>query len=246
MSEINFYKKLEISYRLMPFKYISIDIDDKQFHFKFNKIGNFSFTKFSPKNKKVISEFDYFDCHIKIKSINESFPFGFYRVIKLSKIYTLIYKKLYFLVYKKFQQDYTYELLNSIKKHFDMNTYINFLIEIELGSFEENILVDDFEIETLADEFIELSDKFYTHVVGTKYHQNSKNVNISDNVFLVWEDENRFDSNAVVVLNKKMEKIGYIRRTISPFLVKKLKEKAILQGKILYISEEDIFIEVSL
>ncbi len=227
---------------------IQISVDGEEYSFKVSNRGNFLPAKLIVPNLNSVISFEYDNSFVEIKSNVGQYTFGFYKFITLAKTYTLIKKNIFYKVHEDFKEFYNRMLVNSIKTHFNKEKFYNFLIEMELGSFEEGFLFDDFFIENVTERFFNTTNKFFTHIVGTKYYINSFDfADFQDEpVFLVWDSENNYDPNAVAVLDKNGRKIGFIRKTISSFLVKKFQFTPVLYGKVIYTDEKNIYIEVNI
>ncbi len=230
---------------------VKIKINDEEFYFSFDEYGD----SFEPILKPEIElkgtfKFSYFDQSIEISVENKEMKFGFFKLVKLAKVYTLIHKKYFYLISEKYPELYNVWLLRAVKSHFDDLIYQNFIVEIELGSFNEEIKIFPKEIiNKIANEFFKNNKTFSTHLVGFKYNSyrfETPNIE-SKEIYLMWESDNEHDSNAVIVVDKNAQKLGYLRKTISPFLMGILKEKLFLKGKVIkYINQDNIFLEVYL
>lgn len=83
--------------------------------------------------------------------------------------------------------------------------------------------------------FYEEETEFLTRVVGLKHESRMdvlEDLTVGEQLFLVWEQENPYDSKALAVVTKTGHRIGYIRRTIARTLVARIKAGTGLLAKV--------------
>lgn len=74
--------------------------------------------------------------------------------------------------------------------------------------------------------FYEEETEFLTRVVGLKYEDRidvAEDLTVGEQLFLVWEQENPYDSKALAVVTMTGRRLGYIRRPIARMLVTRIK-----------------------
>ncbi|MCL6645369.1 MAG: HIRAN domain-containing protein, partial [Dehalococcoidia bacterium] len=84
-------------------------------------------------------------------------------------------------------------------------------------------------------DFYRSSNEFITRVVGVRHNgrlDRLEDVSEKDVVSLVWEKNNPYDANAILVLNTQGDDLGYLRRGIAHQLVQRLKKGASLSGHV--------------
>jgi len=208
--------------------------------------------EFSIETFSKIFDFKYFDSQVEIWFSDKftELDYGFFTFILIGKIYTLMKKRFFYFIAEKYEDFLSDDILESLFFHFDKDLFYNLIFEISLGSFNIKLpWFEEVEILNEFEKFLKKIDRFYTHVVGHQYYKYLHEEPFKENqqIFLYWEDLNEYDENAVVIVDENTKRIGYLRRTIAPFLTEILKTKIILNGKILkYVNQNNIFIEIEL
>ena len=236
---------------------ISIKLKDKLINLLITPEGDFIYREWEAVSGKELSfsseEFGEFS--IVIPENVEEVDFGFNKFIEIAKGLSLIDKGILFLAYKNLKKYGNLSLENLIKKIFGKSIYENYLIEGVMGDFG---YIEDEETEEIAEKFFKENNIFYTRVVGFRYRirefilNDELLVKEGDTVYAVWEKDNPHDENAVAVYHSTGKKLGYLRRTLSPYISKILKKKLILEGKVIKVMpnyfppDERVFLEVFL
>ena len=236
---------------------ISIIINGKEIPLIITPEGDFILSESKTEGEEYLfSSEEFGNFSLVIPEEREELDIGFSKFIELGKGLSLLDQGILFIAYKILKPYMGASLQNLIKKIFGENLLNNFLIEGILGEFSyENY---ELKIEKLTEDFFKNTQSFYTHVVGFGYRikeflLNGKIVvEPGERVYAVWEKENPHDEHAVAIYHESGKKLGYLRKSLAPYINVHLKRKLILKGRILkimpeyYNPNERVFIELSL
>ncbi|WP_461829842.1 HIRAN domain-containing protein [Aquifex sp.] len=233
---------------------ISIKLGRREIPLVITPEGDFILSEGKVKGREItFSSEEVGSFSLIIPESGEEVDFGFSKFVELGKGLSLLEGRVLFLAYKVLKPYRGASLDFLIKKVFGEKLFTNFLVEGILGDFS----YEEEDPEQLAEEFLSKTDIFYTHVVGFGYRVKEflkgeeLLVKEGDRIYAVWEKENPHDENAVAVYHESGKKLGYIRKTISPFLVKRLKTGYLFTGKVIkvmprhYNDNERIYVELS-
>ena len=235
---------------------ISIKLENKEIPLIITPEGDFVMDEGQVKGRELrFSSEEFGDFSVIIPEQGEEVDFGFSKFVELGKGLSLLDQKVLFLAYKVLKPYKGASLESLIKKVFGEGLFTNLVIEGVLGefSYEE----EGENLESSVETFFKRTEVFYTHVVGFGYRvkeflrKDELLLKEGDEIYATWEKENVHDENAVVVYHKSGKKLGYIRKTIAPYLVSILKNKYFLSGRIVklmpehYNPNERVFIELS-
>lgn len=234
---------------------ISIKLEKKEIPLVITPEGDFILSEEKVEGRELsFSSEEVGSFSLIIPENGEEVDFGFSKFVELGKGLSLLEGKVLFLAYKVLKPYRGASLDSLIKRVFGEKLFTNFLIEGVLGDFSYE---EEGDPEQLAEEFLSKTDFFYTRVVGFGYRVKEflkgeeLLVKEGDRVYSVWEKENPHDENAVAVYHESGKKLGYIRRTISPLLVKRLRKRYFFEGRVIkvmprhYNDNERVFIELS-
>ncbi len=234
---------------------ISIKLKEKEIPLVVTPEGDFVISAKSPKGREIkFTSEEFGEFSVIIPENKEEVEFGFSKFIELGKGLSLIESRILFLAYKVLKPYRSASLDSLIKKVFGEELFTNFLIEGVLGEFSYE---EEEDLERIAENFFKNAEVFYTHVVGFGYRvkeflkEKELILKEGEEVYAVWEKENPHDENAVAIYHRSGKKLGYLRKTIAPYVVEILKKNYILKGKILkvmpehYNPNERVFIELS-
>ena len=171
--------------------------------------------------------------------------FGIERIIRLKNFFRFMEKEAYLRAYKEIEDVFKPNSIIALAvDHFDFQKALNFLIETELGSFDYVNLIG-YKNE-IYEYYFENYKAFSTRVVGVKYADENviNDLKERQTIYVIWEDINKHDKNALKVINNKGEKIGYIRKTISPHILKFLNRSFFVKGVIKGNIDGDIFVKL--
>ena len=209
----------------------------------FNEKGNIAF---GGCNDPVFEPFPFDKEIMYYADPSAGIGFGLERVIRLKNFFKFMEKEAYLRAYREIEDIFSSDSITALAvDHFDFQKALNFLIEAELGSFDfVNLIVYKNEI---YEHYFQSYSTFSTRVVGVKYsdEQVINDLKEGQTVYVIWEDINRHDKNALKVINSRGEKIGYIRKTLSPYILSFLKRSFFIKGEIRSILDSDIFVRLS-
>ncbi len=244
---------LKIKYELLKRKTDkSIDflfMLNKTYRLSLDYRGNICFS-----NKEIPFEPFPVNPNILIESgvVSEELQFGFTKILDFYRFLKFFEEKLYIFAYKFVKEHFEFEQINSFINHyFSLDELVNFVIESKFDSFEEKN--DIWDYLDFKNYLISNLNSFYTRIVGEDYHiKNEEYLSVlkeNDPVYAVWDYKNPYDENAIAILDKNGQHIGYLKKEIAQILSPKLKKNLYLQGKIHKIfpqnrPNERIFIEV--
>ncbi len=178
---------------------------------------------------------------------------GLGKFLEILRALALVDRGAYLIAYYQAKPWVDENLLEVIKGVWGEKVYKNLVVEVMLGSFSEEDLPVSEDPEKLARELFEEGGIYHTRVVGIRYRLNdleddedNLKVKEGDKVYVVWEQGNEHDENALSVYHSSGVKMGYIRRTISKILVGKVKDAGHLEGKVSLIWEEEYYPEICL
>ena len=170
---------------------------------------------------------------------------GLAKFVEILKALALVEKGAYLLAYIWLKDLMDEDLLQLIKGAWGDRVYNNLVVEILLGSFSEVILPVSEDPQEVLKKLIEEGGTYHTRVVGIVHRigdlrDAEKNLILKegDKVYVVWDQGNEHDENALAVYHGSGKKVGYIRRTIAKVLVGKVKEAGHLEGSISLIWDE--------
>ncbi len=237
------YKKLAKKEHFLKIKYELLKKETEKsvdFLFKLNKAyklsldygGNICFS-----NKEVSFKPFPANPNILMESgiASEELQFGFTKILDFYRFLKFFEKKLYIFACKFVKQHFEFEQINTFINHyFSLDELVNFVIEAKFDNFEEKTGIWDY-----LDFRNYLTDKmetFYTRVVGENYHIKNEDylsaLKENDPVYAIWDYKNPYDENAVAILDKNGQHIGYLKKEIAQILSPKLKKNLYLQGRI--------------
>lgn len=239
---------------------LKIELENKSIPLLITPEGDYIHFEFKEPSTQIIELNSYEWGTIKIGFLNKesTLNFGLAKFVEIAKGLALIEKGLLFLAYKILKPYMNASLYRVLEGVFGKNKFYNLLIEAKLGDFsEENLILPD-DIEKIAKEFFYESKTLYTRVVGFYYRwqdfydfeRKSSTIGKGDRVYALWEKENAYDENAVCIYHQSGKKIGYIRRTISPYLVEILKKNPVIKGEVVsslpenYEHDERVYVKL--
>ncbi len=223
---------------------VLIKVGGKEISLKMTPSGHYTPTSEKKIEGKTINLEDEKIGSISITYLKPTAGLG--KVINLATALALVDKGAYLLAYVKHKDLVDEDFLHLLKETWGENTYKNFVVEVLLGSFSEETLPVSEDPKNMLKDLIENGGALYTRIVGVSYRINDlkdKNgdlkVKEGDTLYVVWEQDNPHDENALAVYHQSAVKVGYIRRTISEVLVSKVKEEGHLEGCVVFLYEEN-------
>lgn len=110
-------------------------------------------------------------------------------------------------------------------------------------------LTEQFDIGELIKPLQKEIFLFDTYIAGTMHLQDTSvisKLNVGDKVIFQREPNNRYDDKAIVVLNEKKEKLGYVPEKDNVVFSRLMDAGKMLTGKINEIKDKHGFIQVAI
>ena len=110
-------------------------------------------------------------------------------------------------------------------------------------------LAENFDIGELIKPLQKEIFLFDTYIAGTMHLQDTSvisKLNVGDKVIFQREPNNRYDDKAIVVLNEKKEKLGYVPEKDNVVFSRLMDAGKMLTGKINEIKDKHGFIQVAI
>jgi len=92
------------------------------------------------------------------------------------------------------------------------------------------------------EDFYMNADEFITRVVGVRHEGRCERLDHMSNgdiVSLIWDRNNPYDPNAILVMNTHGDDLGYVRRGIARHLARRVKKGAVLSGQVAVLLGDD-------
>ena len=230
---------------------VCLELGQKSVHLLLTPSGHYAL---GPEEKDYEKSLEFEDEKLgRLALLYSGSGVGLGKFLELLRILALVDRGAYLLAYCEAKSWVDEDLLEVVKGVWSEKIYKNLVVEVLLGSFSNEELPISEDPEGLARELFEEGGVYHTRVVGLRYRieklkddEGKLKVKEGDKVYVVWEQGNEHDENALAVYHMSGVKMGYIRRTISKILVEKVKDTGHLEGEVSLIWEEEYYPEICL
>lgn len=109
-------------------------------------------------------------------------------------------------------------------------------------------VIEGHELGDIMKPLIREIHLFDTFIAGTNYLKDKKvleDINLGDVLHLQRED-NRFDHNAILILNEQKQKLGYVPEKDNVIFARLMDAGKLLKGKIFKIEHKGSFTQISI